>query len=451
MISFFRNYFNQGHERSIKAKKNIFFLGLIKLLGILISLLLVPIAINYLDKHYYGIWLTVSSIVAWLALFDVGLSNGMKNKFAEAVAQGEEQKAKIYVSTTYFFLFVIFFCLWLVFLFANNYIDWCALLKISKEHSQEVQTLVFIVISYFCVLFILRTINALLTANQQPAKASFFDTLGQLLAFLTIFILTKTTQGSLVYLGLGLTIPPLIVYLIANIYLFQGMFKKYIPSLKCVKIDYFKDIFGLSFKFFIIQMAALIQYQTANIIIARYFSMENVADYNIVYKYFNVLLMGFMILLTPFWSASTEAFSKKDFNWITNAIKRYKQLLLVFIGIGIILLFGSSLFYNFWIGEIVSIPFIMSFWCLIYMLTTMYGAIYVHLLNGIGAVKIQYYSSLATPILFILLCWFFFSHLQLGIYSLFIASVICNINGILFAPFQYRQIFIKGKGGIWKA
>ncbi len=453
MISFFQSYFKRGHERSIRAKKNIFFLALIKIVGILTSLLLVPMAIGYLNKEYYGIWLTVSSIVAWLALFDVGLSNGLKNKFAEALVQGDEQKAKIYVSTTYFFLFVIFFCLWIVFLFANQWIDWCAVLKIPKENSSELQTLVCIVIFYFCFLFVLKTINALLIARQQPAKASFIDTLGQLFSLVVIFILTKTTQGSLIYLGLGLTIPPLFVYLIANIYLFKGLLKKYIPSLKCVKLDYFKDIFGLSFKFFVIQVAALIQYQTANIIIARYISMESVTDYNIVYRYFNVLLMGFMIILTPFWSASTEAFAKNDLTWIKNAVKRYQQILLLFIGAGVIMLLASSFVYDIWIGKaVVSAPFMMSFWCLVYMLTTMFGAIYVHLLNGIGAVKIQYYSSLVTSIVFIFLCWFFFGHLQLSVaYYLFIASIICNVNGIVFAPIQYRQIFIKEKGGVWRA
>jgi O-antigen/teichoic acid export membrane protein len=453
MISFLQSFFNQGHERSIKAKKNIFFLALIKVVGVSTTLLLVPMAINYLNKEYYGIWVAVSSIVAFLALFDVGLSNGLKNKFAESLAQEEEKKAKIYVSTTYFFLFVIFLCLWVVFLFVNPLINWCALLNISPDNSLEVQSLVFIVISYFCFVFVLKTINALLTAKQQPAKASFIDTLGQLCAFITIFILTKTTQGSLVYLGLGLTIPPLIVYLIANIYLFKSLFKKYVPSLTCVKLDSFKDLFGLSFKFFVIQVAALIQYQTAAIIIAHYISMETVADYDAVYKYFHVLLMGFMVILTPFWSASTDAFAKNDLTWIKNAVKRYLQILLAFAGIGTIMLLLSSFAYDIWIGkDIMNIPFMMSFWCLLYMLSVMFGAIYVHLLNGIGAVKIQYYSSLVTPVVFIFLCWFFFGHLQLGVaYYLFIASIICNINGIVFAPFQYRQIFVKGKGGIWRA
>jgi O-antigen/teichoic acid export membrane protein len=450
MISSFLSGFNKGHERSVKAKKNIFFLALIKVAGILTSLQLVSIAIDYVNKDQYGVWLTVSSIVMWLSFFDIGLSNGMRNKFAEALSKGDEKAAKAYVSTTYFSLTILFLLVWIVFISINRYLDWCAILNIPESNASNVRILALIIFSYFVINFILRTINTILIASQQPAKASLIDVLGQLLSLLVIFILIKTTQGSLVRLGLGLTIAPVVILLIANLFLFGREYRKYAPSLKLFQLQYLKAIFGLSFKFFVIQVAALIQYQTANIIIARSFSMADVTDYNIVFKYFNVLLMGFTILLTPFWSASTDAFSKNDYVWIKNAVKRYRQFLILFIVAGCIMLLVSSFFYDLWVG-ITTIPFIMSVWCLVYVITSIYGAIYVNLLNGIGAIKIQFYSSLITPILFISLCWLFIDIFQWGVFSLFIASILSNLNGIVLAPLQYRKIFIEMKGGIWNA
>ncbi|WP_158648222.1 oligosaccharide flippase family protein, partial [Candidatus Symbiothrix dinenymphae] len=274
------DFFSTGHERSIKAKKSIVFLVLIKMASILIGLLLFRVAIDYLDADRYGIWLTVSSIVFWLEFFDIGLSNGMRNKFVEAVARGDDKTAKAYVSTTYLSLGIIIFFVWLVFAFVNKYIDWCALLKIPENNSSEIPTLVFIVFSYFCIQFVLRIVNTVLLANQQSEKSSFIGLLGQLFSLTVIVVLMYTTRGSLIYLGLGLTAAPLLVLLIANIYVFRGENRKYAPSFGCCRFKYFKDIFGLSFKFFIIQVAGLIQYQTANIIIARQFNMESVTEYN---------------------------------------------------------------------------------------------------------------------------------------------------------------------------
>ena len=94
-FTLFSNFVNKGHERSIKAKKNILASFIIKGLSIAISLVLVPLTINYINPSRYGIWLTISSIVAWFSFFDIGLTQGLRNKFAEAKAKGEDNLAQI--------------------------------------------------------------------------------------------------------------------------------------------------------------------------------------------------------------------------------------------------------------------------------------------------------------------------------------------------------------------
>src|SRR5665647_2891168 len=88
------DFFTKGHERSIKAKKNILASFVIKGLSIAISLVLVPLTINYINPSRYGIWLTLSSIIAWFSFFDIGFGNGLRNKFAEALAEGQEELAR---------------------------------------------------------------------------------------------------------------------------------------------------------------------------------------------------------------------------------------------------------------------------------------------------------------------------------------------------------------------
>lgn len=82
----FRNLILRGSERSVKAKKNILYMLLIKGGNILIGLLLVPLTLEYVDSEKYGIWMALSSMVAWISFFDIGISNGLKNRLAEALA-----------------------------------------------------------------------------------------------------------------------------------------------------------------------------------------------------------------------------------------------------------------------------------------------------------------------------------------------------------------------------
>jgi len=84
--------------------------------------------------------------------------------------------------------------------------------------------------------FVLKIINTLLIADQQPAKSALIDVLGQLFSLIFIAILIKTTQGSLLKLSLALCISPILVLIIANIYYFKGAFSKYRPQFKKIQV-----------------------------------------------------------------------------------------------------------------------------------------------------------------------------------------------------------------------
>lgn len=450
LLTPFTKILNKGQERSIKAKKNIIASIFLKGTGIAISLILVPLTINYIDVSQYGIWLTLSSIVGWFAFFDIGLTQGLRNKLAEAMAKGQHDLAQIYVSTTYAILTIIFSLVWLVFLIVNSRLNWASILNVSETIRPEVTILAVIIFTYFCLQFILNVITTIITADQQPSKASFINVSGQVLSLVFIIILTKTTEGSLINLGIALCASPLLVFIGAHFILFKGRYKKYKPSFSKIKFSYAKGLFNLGVIFFVIQIAGIIQYQTAMLIIARNFGTADVTSYQIVYKYFGILNMVFVIFLSPFWSASTEAYLKGDILWIKNSIKKYNILNILLFLAGILMLIFAQEIYTLWLGKgKVIIPFALSFWGFIFFNLTMFGGKYVSFLNGISALRIQFWACLISPLLYVGIALLLINYYQMGVYSLFIASVIANFNGLLLAPIQYHQIINKKKKGIW--
>ena len=449
-ISALTEVVNKGKDRSVKAKKNIIAAFFIKGLSIAISLILVPITINYINPSRYGIWITMISIVGWFSFFDIGLTQGLRNKFAEAKAKGENNLAKIYVSTTYAILAIIFFIVWIIFLFVNRFLNWTHILNVQGNMNSDVSTLAIIVFTYFCLQFVLRIITSLITADQQPAKADLIGVLGQLCSLIFIVILVKTTEGSLVKLGIAFCISPVLILIGATVFFFKGSFKKYRPSFSQIRLIHAKDLFNLGIIFFVIQVAGIIQYQTANIIIARNFTTADVTSYNIVFKYFGILSMMFTIFLEPFWSASTEAFFKNDIQWIKNAIKKYNYLNVIIIVLGIIMLIFSEPIYNLWLGKgKVIIGFLLSFWGFLYFSISIFSSKYVYFLNGINALRIQFIASIVSPVIYIILAYLLIKYYKMGVYSLFIASIIANFNGFILAPIQYHMVVNKNKKGIW--
>lgn len=449
-VQFFTRFITKGHERSVRAKKNIFSSLLIKGFSILISFVLLPITLSYVDASEYGIWLTLSSIVGWFVFFDVGLTHGLRNKFAEAKARGNHELAQIFVSTTFAILGIIFLSIWALFLVANNFLDWSKILKVSSSMQSEVSTLALIVFTYFCLSFVLRIITTVMLADQRPAGSSLINLIGQIISLAIIFILVKTTEGSLVKLGLALCVSPLVVMIFANMFLFNGIYKRYKPSFSKIQFSHAKELFSLGAVFFVIQMAVIIQFETANIIIARNFGTADVTSYNVVHKYFGMLNMVFAIFLTPFWSASTEAFQKADFQWIRNGIRRYNQLNILLVVVGFIMLIFSNFVYRVWLGEgTVEIPFMLSLFGFLFFNTSMFGGKYVSFLNGISALRIQFIACLISPFLFIALVLLLIKVLNMGVYALYIAGIAANFNTFILAPIQTNQVLNKGKRGIW--
>lgn len=57
---------------------------------------------------------------------------------------------------------------------------------------------------------------------------------------------------------------------------------------------------GLGLKFFIIQIATVVLYETSNLIIAQLFGPAQVTPYNVAGKYFGIIPMVMGIIMTPF-------------------------------------------------------------------------------------------------------------------------------------------------------
>lgn len=436
-----------GSERSVKAKKNIIRMLFLKGGNILIGLLLVPMTINYVDSENYGIWLTLSSMVAWMSFFNIGLNNGLKNKLGEALSKGDMNLGKKYVSTTYALLCIIFIPLMIVILLVVPNVNWYTVLNVSTSVGESLMASICILVVYFCLNFILSTINIVLQADQNPAGASARELVQQFLSLTIIWILTLTTTGSLIKLCVALCASPLLISSVFNISLFCGRYKTIAPSIKSIDFKLAPSLLNLGIKFFVIQIAGIIQYQMSNFLILRYIGATEVTAYNVAYKYISVLWMLWSIMTTPIWAAVTDAVTKNDYEWIRNTQRKYLKLLFVFSFCGILMVTISPWVYKVWIGSSVSISPYITLFVFIYIWIMMFGNVFVSILNGAGQLNLQMYSCLISPIVFLGVFYICNHIFELGVVSVIIASILSNFNGFLIAPIQCR-IYLRNNSNL---
>lgn len=448
MFKYLNSFFNKGDERTIKAKKNILIMFFLKGISIILSLVIVPITINYVTPFQYGIWLTISSLVSWLSFADIGLGNGLKNKFIESISVGKLELAKTYVSTTYAIILLIMGIVWAIACGLSFFINWSAVLNAPSNMIKDLTLTVIIVLTNFSFQFILRLMSTLINAIQKPALASLFDTLSQFLLVIVLLLLINYTKGSLVYLALAMGITNVIVLFIGNIWAYTSILKRYRPKIKYVNFAYAKDVTSLGIKFFFLQIISIICYQTNNIIITQYLGPTEVTVYNIAYKYMFIIAMVYTIILTPFWSAFTEANTKGDFTWMRRVASKLRIIFFCMIIIGFIMFILSPICFKFWIGDKVNVPLSITFLMLLYHAVNIWGTLHTQLLAGLGKIKLQLiFSSLCgilnIPVCLLLCKWY-------GLEGIIIGNIIIfSIFGTWFGYIQVNKLLTNKATGIW--
>ncbi len=435
-----------NNKRTKRAVKNIGFSFLIKGASILISFILVPLTLGYLNPYEYGIWLTLNSVLSWIYLFDIGIGNGLRNRLTEALAVKNYELGKIYVSTTFFFMTIIVVTFYLLFLAAQVFLNWYDILNVNPEQVSHLNTLVTIVFAFFCLSFIFRIIGNVYMAYQLPAANDFLSFISHALSLLIIFILTKTTDGSLQDVAITFSASPAVVYALAIPITFIK-YRNISPSIKSIRFSCFNSLISIGFKFMIVQIAVLIIFFTSNLFISNMLGPEEVTPYNIANKLFSVLTMGFTIVLTPFWSAITDAYTRNEYEWIKTTVAKLRLFWVGICVIGIIIASLSPFLYKFWIGSEVEVPFTLSVLCLIYALIQNWNNIYAYSINGIGKLNVSILCAIFSAVIYIPLTLILGKHFGLnGIVASLCISL--SISSIIL-PIQYNKLVNNSATGIW--
>ena len=427
-------------QRTKIVKRNIFLSIVIKGCSIFINLLFVPITLNYINQERYGIWLTLSSVVMWFNFFDLGLGNGLRNKLAEAAALDDIDTQKKIISTTYASMVFISLSIATIYCIIKPFIQWDSILGVNIKYKIELNQLAFALVLMFCVQFILQIINAINNAYQMSFLVSLASLGGNIFSLLFILILKYTVPGKLLHLGIAIFSGNLISLFLMTMYFFFIKHKELTPRFSNISYTISRNLLGLGGRFLVIQIAAVVQYESTNILISRYFSPKQVTEYNISYKLFSVLLMAFGILVSPLWSAVTDANAKSDFEWIYSAHKKMLRNWILLVIAAIIILFLSNYLYVLWVGKKIVIPFLTNLGVMFYVMGMTFGMIYVNILNGLGRLKTQYYLSILTMLYFVPLSYFLGVYMKGGVFGITIALVLANINGIIAAPLEFYRI-----------
>jgi O-antigen/teichoic acid export membrane protein len=296
--------------------------------------------------------------------------------------------------------------------------------------------------------FVLKIIGNIYMGMQMPAVSNLLVAIGQTIALIATWLLYIHGRATFFAIVLVNTAAPLLVYLLSYPYTFFHQYPKLRPSLRLVNIKSALEVANLGVKFFWLQVAGIIQFMTANILISKFFSPETVTPYQIAYRYMNLVLVIFSVICVPFWNATTDAYERRDMEWIRKANQKMNLLTLCFAILIIVLILISPWVYRLWIGKACNVPYGMTIMMGIYIFLMVNSMRYSFFLNGIGALRLQLYMTIMT-VIYIPLAWFV-SEMTHDILWFMAVMCLCITPSIIANMMQFNKILKSKADGIWR-
>ena len=380
---------------------------------------------------------------------DVGLGNGLRNKLPEFLAKGDFHSAKKIVSSCYVTLAIYVALIIVIFLMVSPFVDWLGVLNSPTSDAGEIRGLTNVVFIAFCIQFLFGLINSILFAYQMPAFQSLFTFVGQFIALIALVIQVYVFDvTSVLQIGaVNSMIPPLVLFL-GSIGLFRTKLKEIAPSFKLFEFKSVGSILSLGLKFFVLQMITIVLFQANSIIIARVVSPEAVVEYNLAFKYVSLLTMIFTIVITPVWSATTDAYVRKDFAWINKTISLSRKVCIASIFIGVLMVLASKFVYGIWLGKgTIDINYSTTSLILLYISFEMLYKVYGTIINGTGKVFAQIILTGVIAIIYIPLAILLGK--LFGLSGVLIANAIVFALNYLWSKVQCNKLISQTATGIW--
>lgn len=379
-------------------------------LGILATLISLPISIKFLGKYDYGLWITIYGTVLWMSSFDFGIGNGFRNELAVSFALKDNDRSLKIVTNAFIAISLLslsLICIGLII----NFILYKGFI-LNFDYIENYYYLINILIFLFGIEMILRLTGTIYTADQRSSITPLLTGINNILILIVVYVFYHNRNifihNKLYFYGISIAMIPLISNGLLTFIGFSSRYKYLIPKLICFDKIWINKILNTGIKFFGIQISMIFLLQLSNILVASWSNPEFVTIINIADKYFGIISIVGTIILFPFWSAFTAENERGNISWIKKTIKKLE---LTFIGLTVISIILLSLFpyvVKIWFRKSIVVPQLFAVVIMFKNLFIILNSIYSYYLNGIGRIKLQLILYVILAILNVPISWVLF-------------------------------------------
>jgi len=389
----------RSRERHRRAALSALASALAKCLSIVATLISVPLTLHYLGLERFGMWMTISSLVAMLSFADLGIGNGLLSAVADASGRNDRAAIRSLISSGFVALGGIAAALLAALALAYPFVPWHGLFNVQTPQAQQEAGPAVAVVMVSLALSIPGSIAQRVQAGLQAAFiASLWQCAASVLAVLCLVAAIRL-QAGLPWLALAFVGPPLLVAVTNSVVFFAHTRPDLAPRFRAFSRDAGIRLVKTGAFFMVLQIVAAVTYASDAIIVAQRLGATAVAEYAVPEKMFGLVSAMLAIALAPLWPAYGEAFACGDRAWIRRTFRRSLLLATATAAVaaaGLVAL-GPWLMAR-WVSDAVAPSFMLLLGFGVWKTIEAGGNAAAMYLNGAGVIRFQLVIAIVTAL-----------------------------------------------------
>lgn len=400
-----------------------------KILTILLSFISLPLTIHYLGPDRYGVWVTIITTTAWIAVLEFGLTDTLTNTIATSHATGDREVAARHTANALAITFIFACLLFAIGAFIWPYLDWMRIFNVrAGVNASEIRN----TITVACLLILLApicTIGAkILSGYQQTHTANLVTAVAAMLSVggLLLGLYLRLSMPMLFLCTTGFVTLSGVITLIWVLFIAKPWLR---PRMDYLSVSLSKQLLATGAPFFLIRIAGIVVFSTDNLIISHFLGADHVTPYSVGMRLVTCAQLIPSFLFPSLWASYAESAALGDIAWIHRTYTRTMRYTMVIVSaiLVVIALFGRWII-AVWAGQVAvpSEPLLlgMCIWTIIWGITNVQSC----LLGALGRTRIQAVSGMIAAVFNLVLSIMLVQRIgAIGVIASTVISYICII------------------------
>jgi O-antigen/teichoic acid export membrane protein len=323
-----------------------------KAAGLVSSLVVMSVALQYLGPERFGLWMAVTSLTSMMLAADLGLGSGLLTRLSHTLARGDMAGAGREVASAYALLTIVAGVL-VVGLSATAYLAlWPSLLNVRDVAlAQEAEAIALICLLAFVLNLPLSLIHRVQYARQQVVRSHLWLAGAHVAAVLLVLLATLARMDEVVVVAAAVLPLPLLNLLNSAAYFGRGN-RCLAPRWQQIDGAVMRDLVRLGGRFFVLSVLTSVAMGIDGLLVAWSLGLEAAGQYAFIARLFSSLNLLESLLCLPLWPAYAAAIARREGEWVRRHALRMSLVVGGSVAAGgVVLVVGGNDVLAVWLGD----------------------------------------------------------------------------------------------------